>query len=335
MENLIVKYLLNDLSLEERHQLNKWLDENEVNAKILEKFELYWSLRQNNYDSERHDVLSRIQSEIAQLDPKERSAATPINSGIKTPSIKTYLKYAAAILVVIATGLLVFDGVKKQELQQEEITYVERVSLPSQKITTFLPDGTKVKLNSGSKIIVPSHFAHNKREVVLFGQAFFDVVRDEKRPFIVKTANLEVEVLGTSFDVKVYADDEKQHVAVRSGKVRVLNSNSGQEVNLVKNEMVEAHGSKTFTKLEEIDSELVFGWIEQKLVFQDNSLEEVLKSIEKWYGVEISSVGRLDSNKLYTARFDNPSLKQLMGSISHVYQFDYEIEQNNILITQK
>ncbi len=82
-----------------------------------------------------------------------------------------------------------------------EIALIEKVSLPGQKITTILPDGTHVKLNADSKIIVPSRFSGDRREVTLIGEAFFDVARDESKPFLINTENMKVEVLGTSFNV--------------------------------------------------------------------------------------------------------------------------------------
>ena len=204
--------LSKEISLEERHQLSKWLEEDELNPKILEKYELYWTMSQHDFTSPKNEVLAKIESEIEQLEKKTSKTG---KISLDRPII-SYLKYAAVLIIVFFLSFLT-HRYTTTESETPAISYVEKVSPPGKKITTLLPDGTTVKLNSGSKIIIPSHFSGKKREVVLFGEAFFDVKRDEEKPFVIKTADLEVEVLGTSFDVKAYSDGTTQQVAVRSG----------------------------------------------------------------------------------------------------------------------
>ncbi len=330
MDHLIIKYLSKEISLEERHQLSKWLEEDELNPKILEKYELYWTMSQHDFTSPKNEVLAKIESEIEQLEKKTSKTG---KISLDRPII-SYLKYAAVLIIVFFLSFLT-HRYTTTESETPAISYVEKVSPPGKKITTLLPDGTTVKLNSGSKIIIPSHFSGKKREVVLFGEAFFDVKRDEEKPFVIKTADLEVEVLGTSFDVKAYSDGTTQQVAVRSGSVRVTSSTPNQVVHLRQNEMIRLSAGGKLSKSTDLDKDMVFGWMEQKLVFKDNSLMEVFKTIEKWYGIEIKVREASLSDKQYTAVFENnPSLDHVMGSISHVYKFKYELNEK-ILIIEK
>ena len=208
--------------------------------------------------------------------------------------------------------------------------------MPGQKKTTVLPDGTIVKLNSDSKLIFPTQFVGDKREVVLLGQAFFDVERDETKPFIIKTSDLEVEVLGTSFDVKAYPKESFQHVAVKSGKVKVRSSKSEESVLLIANEASFQHLNGGIQKLDSFDEEVFFGWFDKKIVFKDNNINEVFSTVERWFGVTIKYPRNQElNNKTYTAKFENPTLDQVLGSIAHVYKFQYETNSNVISIVEK
>lgn len=332
MDHLIIKYLTNEISLEERHQLSKWLEEDEMHPEILEKFQLYWEMSQQDFGSERKEVLNHIESEIGLLEQQEPPSA----NAHKPNRFFSFFKYAAVLALVFVTIYLVYEQNKSQEqpLPAPTISYEEKISNPGQKITTTLPDGTTVKLNSGSKIIVPSHFVGEKREVVLFGEAFFDVTRDESKPFIIKTADMSIKVLGTSFGVKANADRSAQFVAVKSGKVKVINTSNSDSVELTQNLMAFLSDEGKFSEIDEIDESVVFGWVDQKMVFKDNSLPEVFKSVEKWFGVKINNTTIIDSKKPYTATFDNPTLPEVMGSLAYIYQFKYEIE-NKIISIQK
>lgn len=330
MDHLIIKYLSKEISLEESHQLSKWLDEDEMNAKTLEKFQLYWDMSQQDFSKKREEVLSQIESEIKLLELQD-----PADIPEKPNRFINYLKYAAVLALVFLSAFLMnqfntlFDTT---ENVLPAISYIEKISVAGQKITTTLPDGTSVKLNSGSKIIFPSRFIGDKRQVVLFGEAFFDVIRDESKPFVIKTANMSVHVLGTSFVVKTFSGGSDQFVAVKTGEVKVVNTATSDSVQLTQNLMAHLSERNEFSKISSIDENAVFGWMDQKLVFKDQTIAEVFEATEKWFGVEITNSHLIESKKSYTAMFDNPTIKEVMGSLSHMYQFKYEIDDKMILI---
>ena len=146
-----------------------------------------------------------------------------------------------------------------------------------------LVDGTTVTLNADSKLIFPSKFTDNNRIVTLSGEAFFKVTKDKKRPFIVKTNQGEVKVLGTDFNINSYKDAGVDAISLVEGKIQVSKEDEvltlvpGQKALLRKNESI---------KVSTFDPEEVLAWKEGLFLFDDRSLAQVLTELEKWYSVE-------------------------------------------------
>lgn len=149
-----------------------------------------------------------------------------------------------------------------------------------------LPDGTKVFLNSSSVLKFPVVFAKNNREVLLTGEAYFEVAKDSSRPFRVESGDQTVEVLGTHFNVNSYANEPVIRTTLIEGSVKILQRNTGeakflkpgQEANLVKN------GRMTIVSA---DTEQALGWKNGTFVFNDLQLTDILRQMERWYDVRV------------------------------------------------
>ncbi|MBV6642984.1 MAG: DUF4974 domain-containing protein [Cyclobacteriaceae bacterium] len=323
VDQLIYKYLKGNINLEEQHELSKWMAGDSKNREVLKRLEIYW----NEYDSNLKEEELAVRRMIL-----SRMAADTNRPAKGNRSITRYLLRVAAIVVLsLSIGLVLSQYMKKEE-QPPEITWVEKESKPGQKITTILPDGTRVKLNTDSKLISPTSFTGDFRKVILKGEAFFEVTRNESKPFIIETENMEIMVLGTSFIVSAYENETINSVSVKSGKVEVKGTYAMAPIQLTQNEATFYQGEAEMKKSEIIKPDYVFGWIDQKLLFDNHSIEEVLDRISRWYGVEIDLKKRLEQQKRYTASFENPTLKQVMDILAFVYDFDYEINGNELII---
>ncbi|CAM9974851.1 unnamed protein product [Chrysoparadoxa australica] len=251
------------------------------------------------------------------------------------------LKIAAILLIGLAVGFSIYNisSETHNDTRLVEVKLIEKVSVPGQKISTILPDGTKVKLNSDSKLIVPEVFDANQRVVELSGEAFFEVTENKGWPFIVKSGSMEVKVLGTSFNVRSYSDDKLLKVAVKTGKVEVMGIGEEEHtVTLLPNYISTWNPDKTsLTKSEISGPDKIFGWTEQQLVFENESLPEVLNVLSRWYGLSFDDPANLaeDAKRKYTAKYKNPTIKQMMISLAHVYDFNYEINELENKITLK
>lgn len=234
-----------------------------------------------------------------------------------------YLSVAASILVLFVLSFFLWQYHATTTPQPTEIVYVHKQVPLGSKLKTKLPDGSMVTLNAGSHIYFPTEFGAGEREVRLVGEAFFEVTRDEQRPFLVKTEEMTVQVLGTSFSVD--AEGNMNAVAVRSGKVAVFGGDRKSSVvlNPMQRSMMSEDGELVVGNIDNED--LVFGWLDQMLIFEEEQLSNVVNEIEKWFGVSIHLENINESTLVYTAKYKNPSLKEVLESLSHVYDFKFQI----------
>lgn len=147
-----------------------------------------------------------------------------------------------------------------------------------------LADGTRVWLNSATKLIFPQNFTGKERRVMLSGEAFFDVARDESKPFIVETSRMDVKVLGTRFNVNAYTDNEMVSTTLVDGSVEVA-SGTQKPITLVPGE--QAYGEAGELEKREVNVRLYTSWIDGRFMFNNVELEEIAKQISRWYDVEI------------------------------------------------
>jgi len=247
-----------------------------------------------------------------------------------TYSLLKGLAVAASISLLMIIGVYLYFGSMGEEVDEKVVTTLIKEAPLGTKVTTKLPDGTSVMLNSGSSISFPSTFSDSIRKIQLTGEAFFDVKRDEQRPFIILTDEIEVQVLGTSFNVNAY-NDEIKSVAVKSGKVSVKDRFNDQFIVINPLEMVSMVKGK-FESQVVYNNDLVFGWCDQILAFHNNSFDESVQEIEKWFGVKMMDEEIIHPQDVFTSSFENPSLKEVMESFTHVYGLNYRIEGKSIIL---
>lgn len=322
MEHLIIKYLQNDLTQAEVRELRKWLKEKPVNRKVFENIVGEWNLSKEEINIARDRVLKNILSGPAIKEEKS------------SPKKFRYLMKIAAMLLIgvgLASTVWTLSGRLLDEASTNHATISYKEAKRGQKLTFQLSDGTMVYLNAGSRLTYPESFTGERREVILTGEAFFDVNRDENHPFRIRTDHLDVEVLGTSFNVSAYPDDSKTVVAVKTGKVAVNSRLSSAGVALTPMQAA-YYDYKDLSKKSFEDEESVFGWTEQKLVFRDTDILKIFKTVSRWYGVEFLVKRELDSDKLFTASYKNPSLRTVLESLSYAYEFEYDIEKKIVTI---
>ncbi len=330
LERIINRHLLREeLSIEERKILDQWFTKETNSHRILGQMRL---MLDAGFENER----SRIKAETwEELMAGKSKAQSPTDIRSSTHGIKKLLRVAAVLILVALAGILSQQLITEEAPVVQTERFIEKVALSGQKVTTVLPDGTKVKLNSGSKLIVPEHFAGALREVTLIGEAFFEVARDEARPFHVNVeGGMKVVVLGTSFIVD--ASNERENVvAVRSGRVQVRKESNDESIILEKNEVVRVSGSQSLRKEAIMNGDLFFGWVDNKLVLEGANFKEVLSAINEWFGYEIDTRLNYADFDEYSASLTNPSIKEVMESLSHSYKFKYSIDEKSRRIVIK
>lgn len=153
-----------------------------------------------------------------------------------------------------------------------------------------LSDNTVVWLNAGSRLVYPTLFKGKTREVLLFGEAFFEVSKNPERPFIVKTSDLQIKVLGTQFNVSAYAEDQVIQTVLKEGRVAIRRNNAAfyeSELVLKPNQMASFTKGASDTKIYNVDVNYYTLWTKGLLSFNEADFNRVLKKVERFYNISI------------------------------------------------
>jgi len=154
----------------------------------------------------------------------------------------------------------------------------------------ILSDNTVVWLNAGSRLVYPTFFNGKTREVLLFGEAFFEVSKNAEKPFIVKTSDIEIKVLGTQFNVSAYAEDKVIQTVLKEGSVAIRQNNAtffDSEILLKPNQMASFSKSSNETKLYDVDASYYTLWTKGLLSFDDVDFNRILKKVERFYNISV------------------------------------------------
>ncbi len=195
-----------------------------------------------------------------------------------------------------------------------------------------LSDGTRIWLNSDSELSFPAKFVGEKREISLKGEAYLEVAKNKKFPFVVNVKGVEVEVLGTSFNVKAYDNIETTLV---EGKVNI-HTNASTNVILRSGDQGIVNSGDNSVEVKQVDTRIYTSWVNGMFTFRSMTLEEIMKTFERWYNVTVSYEKDDFKQRHFTGnlkRYEeiNPHL-DLIGLTTDV---DFKISGNNILVVKK
>lgn len=177
-----------------------------------------------------------------------------------------------------------------KNVEQEEIQKIEMHSLEVPKGSEFkivLGDGTQVWMNAQTKLSYPESFQGERREVFLAGEAYFEVAYDVEKPFVVKTADMGITVLGTSFNVKAYPEDEYVITTLVTGSVSQEYIKSGKEVVLSPSDQAIYTKSNGVLKVVQVDVNESISWKDGRIILKDCSLKEIFRELVRWYDFEV------------------------------------------------
>lgn len=264
-----------------------------------------------------------------------------------------YLIGTAAILM-LAAGYLLW---KKPATTPPAVKDIEYASLPGERKSFQLPDGTHVSLNAGSTITVSGSYGQSSRDVFLKGEAFFEVQHNKQLPFIVHTNDMDVKALGTAFNVRSYIG-EKSETALLRGLVEVtLKKDNNRKILLhpdqkiswsiagkgvqqsspvtppVKKDPEDGSMIKPVKKLDDGSVKEV-AWMENKLAFDDDAFEEIVPQLARWYNIEISFDSEEVKHYHFTATFKKEKLEQALNILRTSRPFRYRYEGKMIVISK-
>lgn len=252
------------------------------------------------------------------------------NAGRPSRSLKTVrlqiLRYAAVfILAFLLGGSSLF--VLRNSADERAMTFNEIIVPPGESSEVILADQTHVWLNSGARLSYPSNFQGKSREVTLTGEAFFEVSRNEKKPFRVITPELTVKVLGTSFNVEAFSHSKSTHVTLVEGKVNLENPQGKVLAVLSPNEKASYDAGNGELGISKVNTSLYTSWKDGIILFKDERLGDIAKKIERWYSVKIV----FDDEQVRDLKFTGSVLKnkpvdQIMEILKYTSRVDYTID---------
>lgn len=325
MTELLAKYFSQNATESEKQEVLDWRNENDHNAEEFFDYATVW----NNEDLLVRTVdfnTDQILKQVVGASPETSIQLNP------KPAFSQYFKYAAVFALAILGSVLLYNNVT-------EVNNVKIVATDNLR-ELILPDGSKVSLNRDARLIYPEKFSNETREVSLEGRAFFEIERNENKPFIVKTPESEIRVLGTSFLVNSDIIAHQTEVIVETGKVAVaalFDMSNDNSVELVHGEAVKVSASinDNLTKFENPNPNFL-SWQSKTLTFEKHSLTDVFGLIEDTYGVKIIASDKQIENCDLTAIYQGKSVDSIMEIVSQTFGFKMQkVNQLTFKLTGK
>ncbi len=319
IEHLLPGYFSGEIKEEDRKKVDKWKNDSEENNKFFRRMASVWKSG---------EILNQMQ----QFDASK--ALKKINERIKlhTPSpIWQKLQKIAAILlipVLIYSGFLTFRQLKNSGLYSENQEWQTVRTSAGMQSDLKLPDGTHVWLNSETVLKYPLHF-ENYRKVLIKGEAFFEVKKDQHHPFLVKTGKMNIEVMGTSFNVTNYPSENQTEVVLKSGKVKLFAESHPDKRGiryLVPNQRAAYNNKNNQLIIDNVCVEKYTAWKDGILMFVNDPMPEVTKKLSRWFNVDIVLEDNELEDYIYKATFKDESLAQVLELLKLSAPIEYTVK---------
>ena len=344
--DFIGKELAGELSEVEREVLFAWFAQASTEERLVyDEIKLFWhGPRLTGHPADTARAYDRL---LARLDEDEVDPALPAPAEaaevrvLPLPRPWWRRTWAAAASV----ALLSTAGVFSYRHQQAQLggpnapySYEERANPRGTKSKVLLADGTAVWLNADSHLWFPAAFTGTRREVYLDGEAFFDVKRNEQMPFVIHLGANQVRVLGTSFNVKAYRDDEAVETAVVTGRVAFIRAASPaataerDTVYVVPDEKVVYSKASHELRIEQVNSQDYAAWNQRSLIFQNTPLGEVAKTLARQYNVTVRFEDEKLRNCRLTGRFRDQSLREVLRLVEMTRAFTFDLTGGTLTI---
>jgi len=360
---LLLEYKENRCTSDDLKKLQEYisnrLNESEIKRNLLDDLEKF---RFNENDIQRTDynglfgkILTKVNDSAEQTAPESQSGNKQNRIIIKV------LKIAAVLIPVFLSGALLSRFIFNKPLGEEVITYNEISAPYGARSEISLPDGSSVWLNAGSKIRYMNVFNKKNRDIFLEGEAYFKVAKNRELPFNVRAGNLNIEAIGTEFNVKSYQEENTIETTLVEGKIIIRQSRERNESGLISLEphqkavyfkednqikVEDLKAAKTnrpeLLKLkpgiiyvdEKIDPEPIIAWKENRLILKGEELNSLLVKLERKYDVQFIFESDVLKQFRFTGTLENETLTQVLDVIKLSAPIEYELKGKVVRITE-
>ncbi len=250
--------------------------------------------------------------------------------------IKKIIFSVSKIAAILVIGLLL--GLSVQYLKKTEPVYFTSIAPKGSVSQMVLPDNTIVYLNAGSQLKYTVEGLKGKREVFLDGEAWFDVTKNEEKPFVVHTPFYDIKVTGTQFNVKAYSADEEISTTLEEGSVQVTSSENfklSEPTALQPGEQLVYNTQNKTINVKKVETRMFTAWKDNKLIFINMNLKELFVLLERKYGVDIEVTNDLILDYHYDGTIKDETILEVLDLLKETLPVKYKIEGQTILITKK
>ena len=318
IESIITRKISGEIAADEQHGLDEWLSVSDENERYFLNLQKIYSQANKSKSEDIPAIDVNVEWQ------RFKNSVQPEST--KTTYQTNWIRIAASVVVIAVLGYLIWFNA----FQSKSITVLAEHS--GQLIT--LPDNSVVTLNKNATITYPRAFADDNRTVIMKGEAFFEVTRNEKKPFTVNLGLSSVEVLGTSFNINAEDNNDRIEVVVNTGKVR-FGTNSGKEtVVLTKGE--KGTFMKNMNMISKVQNKDInfMAWKTRKIVFNDVDLDIVIQTVNKIYNSKITFSTDVGKNCKVTVSFDNQSIEAILSVLELTLDLEYKKTGNIIEVVK-
>jgi transmembrane sensor len=324
-EHLMIRYLQNDCTPEERTVFEAWLQASEQNRDLFYETRVLWhAVKIDHYGSpdQLNNALNRFNENIQGSDRQR-----------KRKIYLQWMRYAAIFAGTVIVWLFMVFGPSKKN--QGSLITASVAHTDSSKLVV-LSDGTRVWLNSNSALTYPLQFSNENRLVTLTGEAYFDVTHDTSHPFIIQTANIRIKVLGTSFNVQAYPNEKQAEAVLVNGRI-VIGDSIGNNLAVMRpNQIARFEKNDHKLTIQNVNPETYTSWRYGQITLTAASLTTIINKLSEIYQVRFSVAPALPDSTRYNFTFSKKkTVREVMDMLCFVAPIRYHLQQSAILITEK
>lgn len=340
-DEILIRYCKGELNEAERNAVVAWIEEDPAHREHFESLHIEGTFSGMHMD------------ELSEEETMERLAAAgwPEERRRSVPSwLDVVSRIAAILLIPLAVASLLLLGRRDAEISrlraqaaveriapiQQDASWLYTVN-PGVKGDVTLPDGSRVRLNSASTLRCPDRFTAGARVVELSGEGFFEVVGNPDWPMYVKTPQgVTVKVTGTKFNVSAYEDDPALKLTLVEGSVTVIHEATDRRYAVLPNEEMVFYGeTKVVPARKAVDVQPAIVWKDGVLLFENAPMTDVVKRLERWYGVSIVVQDPIILSMNFTASFESESLSQVLQLLKITSRIDYRINGRKVVLSRR
>ncbi|TKG95877.1 DUF4974 domain-containing protein [Puteibacter caeruleilacunae] len=326
IELLIIAELDGVISEQERVRLEEWIDCSKDNADFYAKTKDLWEASLANA-SAIADTDKEWKRFVGRVSSRESSKS-------KSFALHPWIKIAAVLIIGILLGNVLTYWMTKHE----EPTFVTSIAPKGSISQTILPDGSEVFLNAETEIKYTVTDQKERGVILKSGEAWFNVAKNPEKPFVVHTPYYDVRVLGTKFNVKAYNEDRSVITTLEEGKIQVVSSSRltlKKEISLKPGDQLIYSEDKKELIIRKVDAEQYSSWRNNELVFLKMNFEQLIKLLERRYGINVEVEDPEILTYHYTGTLKNESIFEVLNIIEYTLPISYQIQNQKVIISKK